>query len=60
MASNFRADWQDFLGFTREEIAPVSPIPAVVSRSGQTEPFDIERVAGDEMPDAFDRLSRAS
>lgn len=44
MASNFRADWQDFLGFTREEIAPVSPIPAVVSRGGQTEPFDVERI----------------
>ena len=36
--------WQDFLGFTREEIAPVSPIAAVVSRAGQTEPFDIERI----------------
>jgi ribonucleoside-triphosphate reductase len=44
MASNFRADWQDFLGFTREEIAPVSPIGAVVSRAGRTEPFDIERI----------------
>jgi ribonucleoside-triphosphate reductase len=44
MASNFRADWQDFLGFTREEIAPVSPIRAVVSRDGQTEPFNVERI----------------
>jgi len=49
MASNFGAGhsrnaWQDFLGFTREEIAPVSPIPAVLSRSGQTEPFDVERI----------------
>jgi anaerobic ribonucleoside-triphosphate reductase len=44
MASNFRADWQDFLGFTREEIAPVSPIPVVVSRAGHTEPFDVGRI----------------
>lgn len=44
MSKNFRADWQDFLGFTREEIAPVSPIPAVVSRDGQTEPFQVERI----------------
>ncbi len=44
MASNFRADWQDFLGFTREEIAPVSPIRTVVSRAGQPEPFDVERI----------------
>ena len=44
MASNFRADWQDFLGFTREEIAPVSPIRTVVSRDGQTEPFNVERI----------------
>ena len=49
MASNFRAGpsamaWQDFLGFTREEIAPVNPIPAVVSREGHTEPFDVERI----------------
>jgi anaerobic ribonucleoside-triphosphate reductase len=44
MPSNFRADWQDFLGFTREEIAPVSPIPAIVSRAGTTEPFDVERI----------------
>lgn len=44
MASNFREDWQDFLGFTREEIAPVSPIGAVVSRAGLTEPFDVERI----------------
>jgi len=44
MASNFRADWQDFLGFTREEIAPVSPIRAGVSRDGQTEPFNVERI----------------
>jgi len=44
MATNFRADWQDFLGFTREEIAPVSPIGAVVTRAGQTERFDVERI----------------
>lgn len=39
-----RQAWQDFLGFTREEIAPVNPISEVVSRSGETEPFDIERI----------------
>ena len=49
MASNFRAGhsrnaWQDFLGFTREEIAPIGPIRAVVSRAGQTEPFNAERI----------------
>jgi len=44
MSNKFRADWQDFLGFTREEIAPVSPISAVVARSGKTEAFDVARV----------------
>ena len=49
MTSTFRAGplertWQDFLGFTREEIAPVGPIEAVVTRAGQTEPFDVERI----------------
>ncbi len=44
MASPWRSDWQNFLGFTREEIAPVSPVRSVVTRSGEPEPYDPERV----------------
>ena len=44
MASPWRSDWQNFLGFTREEIAPVSPVRSVVTRSGAPEPYDPERI----------------
>jgi len=44
MSKSSRAVWQDFLGFTRQEIAPAGPVPMVVTRDGETRPFDPERV----------------
>lgn len=43
-SSDIPADWRDFLGFTREEIAPVSPIKEVVKRDGQIASFESERI----------------
>ncbi|MEI8093471.1 MAG: ribonucleoside triphosphate reductase [Spirochaetales bacterium] len=44
MSNSSREVWQDFLGFTRQEIAPAGPVPLVVTRDGETRPFDPERV----------------
>jgi ribonucleoside-triphosphate reductase len=44
MASPWRSDWQNFLGFTREEIAPVNPVRAIVARSGESKPYDPSRI----------------
>ncbi|NNM54291.1 MAG: ribonucleoside triphosphate reductase [Spirochaetales bacterium] len=69
MASPWRSDWQNFLGFTREEIAPVSPVRSVVTRSGAPEPYDpgrirttlaktIEGVRGQADPELTEMLAR--
>ena len=44
MANTSLEVWQDFLGFTRSEIAPAGPVPLVVTREGETRPFDSERI----------------
>jgi len=44
MSNSSRKAWQEFLGFTRLEIAAAGPVPLVVTREGVTRPFDLERI----------------
>ena len=44
MSNSSRKAWQEFLGFTRLEIAAAGPVPLVVTREGVTRPFYLERI----------------
>jgi anaerobic ribonucleoside-triphosphate reductase len=37
-------NWSDFLGFTKQEIAPVEPINKVVKRDGRVQSYDSSRI----------------
>jgi hypothetical protein len=37
-------NWNDFLGFTKQEIAPVEPINKVVKRDGRVQSYDSSRI----------------